>query len=70
MEKNHQKWPKIEEKPNFFNFGWMVDLGMQIFEFVTLFLIIRHPEDPWVCIRSSLKQKSFQSPSVLLCCTN
>ena len=34
------------------NFGWMVDLAMSIFEFLTKFLIFRHP---WVCIRSDLK---------------
>ena len=34
------------------NFGWMVNLPMSIFEFLTKFLIFRHP---WVCIRSDLK---------------
>ena len=37
------------------NFGWMVDLAMSIFEFLTKFLIFRHPWHPWVCIRSDLK---------------
>ena len=39
----------------FFNFGWMVDLAMSIFEFPTKFLVIWHPWHPWVCIRSDLK---------------
>ena len=38
------------------NFGWMVDLAMSIFEFLTKFLIFWHPWHPWVCIRSDLKQ--------------
>ena len=33
----------------------MVDLAMNIFEFLTKFLIFRHPWHPWVCIRSDLK---------------
>ena len=33
----------------------MVDLAMSIFEFLTKFLIFRHPWHPWVCIRSDLK---------------
>ena len=37
------------------NFGWMVDLAMSIFEFLTKFLIFWHPWHPWVCIRSDLK---------------
>ena len=37
------------------NFNWMVDLAMSIFEFLTKFLIFRHPWHPWVCIRSDLK---------------
>ena len=37
------------------NFGWMVDLAMSIFEFLTKFLVIWHPWHPWVCIRSYLK---------------
>ena len=37
------------------NFGWMVDLAMSIFEFLTKFLFIWHPWHPWVCIRSDLK---------------
>ena len=39
-----------------FNFGWMVDLAMSIFEFLTKFLIFWHPWHPWMCIRSDLKQ--------------
>ena len=34
------------------NFGWMVDLAMGIFEFLTNFLVFWHPWHPWVCIRS------------------
>ena len=34
------------------NFGWMVDLAMSIFEFLTKFLVFWHP---WVYIRSDLK---------------
>ena len=37
------------------NFGWMVDLAMSIFEFLTKFLVFWHPWNPWVCIRSDLK---------------
>ena len=37
------------------NFGWMVDLAMSIFVFLTKFLIFWHPWHPWVCIRSDLK---------------
>ena len=33
------------------NFGWMVDLAMSIFEFITKFLVFWHP---WVCIHSDL----------------
>ena len=50
---------QIEENPIFLSFGWMVSLGMKIFEFVTLILISRHPGHPWVCIFSGLKQKCF-----------
>ena len=39
----------------FLNFGWMVDLAMSIFEFLTKFLTFWHPWHPWVCIRSDLK---------------
>ena len=35
--------------------GWMVDLAMSIFEFLTKFLVIWQPWYPWVCIRSDLK---------------
>ena len=34
------------------NFGWMVDLAMSIFEFLTKFLVFWHSWHPWVCIRS------------------
>ena len=34
------------------NDGWMVDLAMSIFEFLTKFLVFWHP---WVCIRRDLK---------------
>ena len=37
------------------NFGWMVDLAMSIFVFLTKFLIFWHPWHHWVCIRSDLK---------------
>ena len=37
------------------HFGWMVDLAMSIFEFLTKFLIFWHPWHPWVCICSDLK---------------
>ena len=51
------------------NFGWMVDLAMSIFEFLTKFLIFWHPWHPWVCIRSicwkwNLKQIEEIPPSV------
>ena len=36
------------------NFGWMVDLAMSIFVFLTKFLIFWHPWHLWVCIRSDL----------------
>ena len=39
----------------FLNDGWMVDLAMNIFEFITKFLVFWHPWHPWVCIRSDLK---------------
>jgi hypothetical protein len=32
------------------NFGWMVDLGMSIFEFLTKFLILWPPWHPWVTV--------------------
>ena len=34
------------------NFGWMVDLAISIFEFLTKFLVCWHPWHPWVCVRS------------------
>ena len=34
------------------NDGWMVDLAMNIFEFITKFLVLWHPWHPWVCFRS------------------
>ena len=37
------------------NFGWMVDLAMNIFEFLIKFLVFWHPWHSWVCIRSDLK---------------
>ena len=37
------------------HFGWMVDLAMSIFEFLTKFLVFWHPWHPWVFIRSDLK---------------
>ena len=37
------------------NFGWMVDLAMSIFVFLTKFLIFWHPRHPRVCICSNLK---------------
>ena len=51
------------------NFGWMVDLAMSIFEFLTKFLVLWHPWHPWVCIRSvcwkcNLKQIEAIPPSV------
>ena len=51
------------------NFGWMVDLAMSIFEFLTKFLVFWHPWHPWVCIRSvcwkwNLKQIRAIAPSV------
>ena len=51
------------------NFGWMVDLAMSIFEFLTKFLVFWHPWHPWVCIRSvcwkwNLKQIEAIPPSV------
>ena len=53
------------------NFGWMVDLAMSIFEFLTKFLVFWHPWHPWVCIRSvcwkwNLKQIEAIPPSVTL----
>ena len=36
------------------NLGWMVDLAMSIFVFLTKFLIFWHPWHLWVCIRSDL----------------
>ena len=51
------------------NFGWMVDLAMSIFEFLTKFLILWHPWQLWGCIRSvswkwNLKQIEAIPPSV------
>ena len=46
------------------NFGWMVDLAMNIFEFLTKFLIFWHPWHPWVCVRSDLKQIWAIPPTV------
>ena len=46
------------------NFGWMVDLAMSIFEFITKFLIFWHPWHPWVCVRSDLKQIWAIPPTV------
>ena len=51
------------------NFGWMVDLAMSSFEFLTKFLVFWHPWHPWVCIRSvcwkwDLKQIETIPPSV------
>ena len=51
------------------NFGWMVDLAMSIFEFLTNFLIYWHPWHPWGCICSvcwkwNLKQIEAIPPSV------
>ena len=51
------------------NFGWMVDLAMIIFEFLTKFLVLWHPWHPWVYIRSvcwkcNLKQIEAIPPSV------
>ena len=48
------------------HFGWMVDLAMSIFEFLTKFLVFWHP---WVCIRSvwwkwNLKQIEAIPPSL------
>ena len=37
-----------------FNFGWMVDLAMSIFEFLTKFLIFWHP-----CWKWNLKRATF-----------
>ena len=48
------------------NFGWMVDLAMSIFEFLTKFLIFWHPWHPWVCVRSDLKQIWVIPPTVFL----
>ena len=51
------------------NDGWMVDLAMGSFGFLTIFLIFWHPWDPWICIRSvcckwNLKQIEAIPPSV------
>ena len=51
------------------HFGWMVDLAMSIFEFLTKVLVIWDPWHPWVCIRSvcckwNLKQIEAIPPSV------
>ena len=48
------------------HFGWMVDLAMSVFEFLTKFLVFWHP---WVCIRIvcwkwNLKQIEAIPPSV------
>ncbi len=42
------------------NFGWMVNLAMSIFEFLTKFLIFWLPWHPWVCIRSSISNGTGQ----------
>ena len=52
------------------NDGWMVDLAMGSFGFLTIFLIYWHPWDPWICIRSvcwksNLKQIEAIPPSVV-----
>ena len=56
------------------NDGWMVDLAMGSFGFITIFLIFWHPWDPWICIRSvcwkfnwnRFKQLLESSPAVHL----
>ena len=72
------KWSKIKNNLPFFkefwwisswflillNFGWMVDLAMSIFEFLTKFLIFWLPWHPWVCVRSDLKQIWAIPPTV------
>ena len=52
------------------NDGWMVDLAMGSFGFLTIFLIFWHPWDPWICICSvcwkwNLKRIEAIPPSVL-----
>ena len=64
---------KFLKKWHFFllNDGWMVDLAMGSFRFLTIFLIFWHPWYPWICIRSvcwvwNLKQIEAILPSVAL----
>ena len=46
------------------NFGWMVNLVMGIFEFLTKFQVFWHPCHPWVCVHSDLKQIWAIPPTV------
>ena len=53
------------------NDGWMVDLAMGSFGFLTIFLIFWYPWDPWkwilsVCSKWNLKQIEAIPPSLLL----
>ena len=52
-----------------FDYGWMINLTIIIFEFLEKFLIFWHPWHPWGCIRSvcwkwNLKQIEAIPPSV------
>ena len=52
------------------NDGWMVDLAMGSFQFLTIVLVFCHPLDPWIFIRNvcwewNMKQIEAIPPSVL-----
>ena len=47
------------------NFGWMVNLAMSTFEFLTKFLVFWPPWHPWVCVRSDLKWIWAIPPTVI-----